>query len=183
VDSNVLVALISGMFSVASALGAVFLKDYLDTRRLRLANSRPEQPQPSPAPEQTSHPTAPSERATGGRSWTRPVIIVAGSFLFGMATRAARPLFTGPTHYESLAALVLLILLSLGLSIYHRRWGFQLPYQLEIVALWAGWASGWSLIHGGVWGDLLAVTLPWWLGCALIGGLVVSVRRPAQVAP
>ena len=181
-DSNVLVALISGMFSVASALGAVFLKDYLDTRRLRLVDAQLEKPQPKPSPEQ-SHPSAPLDRVTGGKAWTRPVVIVVGSFLFGMATRAARPLFTGTTHYESLAALVLLILLSLGLSIYHRRRGFQLLYQLEIVALWAGWASGWSLIHGGVWGDLLAVTIPWWFGCALIGGLVVSVRRPADVAP
>ena len=31
-DTSVLEALISGMFSVISALGVVFLKDYLDTR-------------------------------------------------------------------------------------------------------------------------------------------------------
>lgn len=178
-DTSVVVALISGMFSVVSALGAVFLKDFLDTRRLQML----EVPQPQSSPDERPPPQERPARPTVGRSWTRPAAIVVGSFVFGMATRALRPLFPGPAHWESLVALALLILAALTLSIYHRKGAFQLPYQLEILALWSGWASGWSLIHGGVWGDLLAVTIPWWLGCAVVGGLIVSVRNPARGSP
>src|SRR5262245_62051894 len=165
-DSNVLVALISGVFSVISALGAVFLKDFLDTRRLRLAKPHGRTPARELPAAEVQQPQAPVVLAavSRSRSWTRPVAIVAASFVLGMATRAVR--HRGPGfHYESLA-LVLLILMTLVLSFYHRRSGFQLSYQLEVVALWTGWASGWSLINGGVWSDLLAETIPWWLGCA-----------------
>lgn len=177
-DSSVLVAVISGMFSVASSLGAVFLKDYLERRRHRPEDAaREEPPSAGGAPEREPSLGPPPGPVPATRSWTRPVAIVVGSMVFGMATRAARPMFTGPTHYETLTALALLILVSAGLAIHHRRRGFQLTYQLEVLALWAGWTSGWSLIHGGLWSDLLAVAIPAWLGCAVLGGWIASVRR------
>jgi hypothetical protein len=179
-DSNVLVTLISGMFSVASALGAVFLKDYLDTRRPRPLDDSQEEPQSKAVPEKIQPAQVRVEHSAAGKSWVLPVTIVIGSFLFGMATRALRPLITGGIHYETLAGFILLIITSLALSLYHRRRGLQFLYQLEIFALWAGFASGWSLIHGGVWEDLLVVTVPWWLGCTLFGGLIVSFRNAAR---
>lgn len=108
----------------------------------------------------------------------RPVGIVVGSVLFGMATRAARPLMhIGLTHYESLIAVIVLAGVVLALAIFHRRKGYQLAFQLENLALWSGWTSGWSLIHGGVWSDLLSISIPFWLGCAVLGGVVVSLGR------
>jgi len=104
-DSNILVALISGIFSVVSALGAVLLKDYLDTRRYRQGETQLENAHPKTSPEQPSPASAPSKLSTGGHTLNRPVVIVIGSFLFGMGTRALRPLFTGDIHFESLAAL------------------------------------------------------------------------------
>lgn len=173
-----MVAMISGMFSVASSLGAVFLKDYLERRRIRPEDAaREEPPSAGGAPEPEPPVGSPPRPAPAGRAWTRPIVIVLGSVVFGMATRAARPLFTGPTHYETLAAFALLVLTSAGLAIHHRRRGFQLTYQLEVLALWTGWASGWSFVHGGLWSDLLAVTVPGWLGCAVVGGLIASVAR------
>ncbi|MDZ7780745.1 MAG: hypothetical protein U5R14_12550 [Gemmatimonadota bacterium] len=182
-DSSVAVAVISGMFSVASSLGAVFLKDYLERERRR--PPKDVAPDRTPAAGQTPEPEPPAGAAPrlvpAARSWARPAVIVLGSIVFGMATRAARPMFTGPTHYESLTALALLVLMSAGLAVHHRKRGFQLTYQLEVLALWAGWTSGWSLVHGGLWSDLLAVTIPAWLGCAVLGGLITSVARSRAV--
>lgn len=174
-SESTLVALISGIFSLLSALGAVFLKDYLDGRRLRTPAIAP--PKPGPGTIATDE-LLPPPRPPGLRFLRRPVEIVVASFALGVVTRALRPMLeVDGIHYESLGAWALLVIGVVGLAVHHRKNGWQLPYQLENLALWTGYASGWSLVHGGVWGDLLGVTIPWWMGCAIVGGLIVSIRR------
>jgi hypothetical protein len=182
VDSNVLVALISGLFSVSSALGSIFLKDYVDRRRVQTLEVPHQKAEPRSHAEVARTPSALPASRTAGRSWGRPAAIVVGSFVLGMATRALRPLFTAGIHWESLGALVLLVSTAVVLSVSHRKRGFQFAYQFEILALWTGWASGWSLLHGRLWSDLFAVTVAWWLVCAVVGGLIVSVRNPSRRA-
>jgi hypothetical protein len=178
-DSNIVAALISGISSIVSALGALYLKEYLDSRKASatkpLQKATPVTKDSAPAEEPSIKAPIPSVRFAV--SIRRPIIIVVGSFLFGVITRTLRSHFTGNIQYESLIAFVVLIGLAVAFAVFHRRKGFQSAFQLENFALWTGFASGWSLVHGGVWGDLLA---PWWLGCSVVGGLVVRFRRTSD---
>ena len=182
-DSNVTAAIISGICSIASALGAVFLKEYLGRRRCISPTSTTQAREPV----QPTHPEVPrpeSVAASTRKTWKRPASIVFGSWIFGMVTRAMRPyMLSNGVHYEFLISLVVLIIVVLTIAFYHRKKGALLGFQLENVALWAGFASGWSLVHGGVWGDLLAVTIPWWMGCAIVGGFIVVFRRRGSAQP
>jgi hypothetical protein len=151
----------------------------MDARKAQPSELKPKQ-EASAAPTepaevlQTESPP-PIERK--GHIFWRPLLIIIGSFIFGLVTRALRPIFSGGTHWESLIALIVLILLASAIAVFHRRNGYQLGFQLENFAVWTGWASGWSLIHGSFWGDLLSVAIAWWFGCAFVGGLLVSIRR------
>ncbi|MDK9707435.1 MAG: hypothetical protein OEL83_10330 [Desulforhopalus sp.] len=172
-DSNVASALISGICSIISAFGAVYLKEYMDARKTLSTEVKPTQ-----APiEVLQAEVSPSSFKRNSRTFWRPLFIIIGSFVFGLVTRSLRPIFNSGTHWESLIALIVLILFALAISIFHRRHGYQIGFQLENFAMWTGWASGWSLFHGSIWGDVLVVTIAWWFGCALVGGLLVSIRR------
>lgn len=178
-DSNVASALISGVCSIVSAFGAVYLKKYLDTKNIRVTAQayKPEtHSEPERHTKQVQRPASPSTGKSIHIYW-RPIFIIIGSFLFGLLTRALRSLFTGTTHWESLIALIVLLVLALIFAIFHRRRGYQVGFQLENLAMWTGWASGWSLVHGNIWSDFLGVVIGWWLVCALVGGVVVSVGR------
>lgn len=178
-DSNVISAVISGVCSITSAFGAIYLKVYLDNRKTRTnGNSAIAEPNGEIVTPANTRPAEPQTTVKSSQpDFRRPVSIVIGSFVFGVITRSLRPLFSGPTHWESLIALIVLIGLTLMLALFHRRKGFQLGFQLENFAFWAGWVSGWCIVHGHVWSDVLGVTLIWWLVCAVVGGLVVSVRK------
>ena len=66
---------------------------------------------------------------------------------------------------------------SRAMAIDHRRMRSSFwPYELELLALWLAWASGWSVTHGSAWSDIIVASLLWWLGCAVIGGIVVSIH-------
>ena len=53
----------------------------------------------------------------------------------------------------------------------------HLSYQLEVSSLWAAFLAGWSLIHRSVWSDAGFSFGMGWLACAVVGGVVVALRR------
>ena len=168
---EVLTTLITGIFSLLSALGSVWLKDWLERRKQNETQATTEKreevdQQPAPAPQKP------------GWSWKRPLILFFGAFALGLVTRVMRPLFGHQIHWETLAAVVVLAGATLWLAINHLRTGSSLwSFELEVLAIWLAWASGWSVIHGSAWSDLIVFALLWWLGCAVIGGLVAVVGR------
>ncbi|RCU50060.1 hypothetical protein DU002_10625 [Corallincola holothuriorum] len=178
-DSNIASSLISGFFSVVCAFGAVYLKEHLDAKKARSVDAKPHSVPIVVPVKPVEELQAKSPVAERGKrySFVRPLLIVIGSFVFGLITRALRPFFSGSINWESLIALVVLVLLALAFALNHRRNGYQLGFQLENFALWTGWSSGWSLIHGNIWGDLVGVVTLWWFACAVIGGLLVAIRR------
>ena len=109
------------------------------------------------------------------------------AFAIGIAARLARPHFSGPVHYESLVALACLVILCLGaLACFWRfpRAVAVRSLQIALLVLWAAFTAGWSLIHGSLWGDLLAVNAICWLASSVIGSLALLTlrkrERPAQ---
>ncbi len=167
-ETALLTAAISGLFSLATALASVWLKHYLEQHHTVPAAGA----QPAAAEQRT--------RVQGARglSFSRPLVILVSGFVIGVLSRALRSAIRGPVHYEALLSILLLAAICLALALDHRRArrGFW-PYQLEVFALWAAFTSGWSVVHGHVWSDLLSMTIMLWLACAVVGGIVVSLTR------
>ena len=156
-DSQILTTIITGAFSLVTGLASVWLKDHLERRRLSERDSK-----------------KPKE----GRRSSRAFMVLLAGLVLGSASRALRG--RGPVHYEAIVALGILIVIALFLAINHRKSsnGFW-PFQLEIVSLWFAFAAGWSLVHGSIWGDIVSFTVAWWIGSALIGGIMVSWKKRA----
>ena len=170
-SESVVQALIAGVFSILSALASTWLQEHLRNRRVESAPS-----ETSPAP------TGPALEATP-TSWRRPATIVVASCLLGLLTRSLRSVLdVGGLHVEVVLALAVMLTAVVLLARFHGRRGWQLGFELENLALWAGFASGWSLLHGGVWSDLLGLVGPFWLGSALVGGLLVAVEARERAA-
>jgi hypothetical protein len=163
-DTQVLTTLITGIFSLLTALGSVWLKDYL-------ARSHSTQKQTE---EGTSLAAPPPAKWT----WSRPLTVFMSAFLFGAVTRVIFPLPERGMNTAFLITLGLLGVISLGLAIDHRRSSRSMwPYQLEVLALWLAYTSGWILMHGEAWFTLIRFMSLWWLTSALIGGLIVLAFR------
>jgi hypothetical protein len=98
-------------------------------------------------------------------------------FVMGVGSRLLRDAVHGPIHYEAIASLAVLVILSASLAASHRgaRTSIWL-YELEAFSLWAAFLSGWSLVHGGVWSDALVAFGAWWLGAAVVGAFIVAAR-------
>ncbi|RKJ99655.1 hypothetical protein CE154_008030 [Alicycliphilus denitrificans] len=105
----------------------------------------------------------------------RAAAIIATGGLLGAVSRGVRNWIPGPVHYEAIASLALLALVSLVLAL--ARQARHLSYQLEVFSLWAAFLAGWSLIHRSVWSDAVFSFGMGWLACAVVGGVVVAFRR------
>ena len=169
-ETAIVTCVISGVFSLATALGSVWLKHNLEQR----------DPAPVPSKRKVTGEKRVIVHYERGWSLSRPLAVLLGGFVIGIMSRILRPrLQFGRVHYEMLATLVLLAVIGILLMLIHRksRRGFWL-YQLETISLWAAFTSGWSLTHGYVWSDLLTTTAGWWLAWALAGGMfVIAFRR------
>ena len=168
-ETAIITSLIAGCFSLATALGTVWLKHYLETRT------------PSSTPVQASpRPPAPPSPPTFGRPsaiLVRATAVVAIGFILGAASRVIRDAIPGPVHYEAIVSLAVLVVVSALLAFSHRRARNSMwVYQLEVFSLWAAFESGWSLVNGGIWSDALFAFGAWWLGCAVLGAVLVRAR-------
>lgn len=95
-------------------------------------------------------------------------------FIVGVGSRYVRPMISGPVHYESLVAAVLLIVF---LAVVVTRFsGAQLrslfPVSIGLVVVtWGAYFFGWSIVHGRFWDNLASAAS---MG-ALVSLVVVSV--------
>lgn len=180
--------MLTGAFAVAAAIGAVLLKSYLDRTRLTEAADDDHAMNPFASPavldsaEPTTQPRPQGEAA--GRGLGNLVLlasVVVGGTLLGILTRAVRPYFqVGGTHLEMLAAMGILGAACIALIIQNRRRLGVLGYMLfclEVAALWAGFACGWSLVEGRFWDDLVSVSIVGCLFSCMLGSIVLAVIR------
>ncbi len=143
-----------------------------------MAEQNPYQP-PQAAVDQVAEPVKPTPMSrVVAVGWI--VTFAAGGFLIGLISRTVRPYISGPVHYEMLVALGLLIGLALA-AIYRFR---ALQYirglmflNLALFALWAAFATGWSLIDRRLWDDLIGMAAALWLGSAVIGSILLKVLQ------
>ncbi|MHA7600469.1 hypothetical protein ACX12L_11060 [Alicycliphilus sp. T452] len=170
-ETAVITSLIAGVFSLATALGSVWLKHHLESRDSKPANT----PSPSPlAPARKGEPPAVPRRPLGLLLGRAAAVIATGVFL-GAVSRGVRNWLPGPVHYEAIASLALLALVSLVLAL--ARQARHLSYQLEVFSLWAAFLAGWSLIHRSVWSDAVFSFGMGWLACAVVGSVVIASRQ------
>ncbi len=185
VDTAVLVAVISGVFSLVSTFGSVWLKHYLEHRRDAIAAAtgaagatRTVSPA-APSTRPMMAPTA-SEVRSAARGWgvVTPILVLVSGFIVGMVSRWVRQMISGPIHYEALVSIAVLGSVCLLLALKNRGWGrgFWL-YQLEVFALWAAFTSGWSLVNAGFWSDLVGFAVACWILSAIVGGLITAIVR------
>jgi len=78
--------------------------------------------------------------------WVRAVVFFVIGALIGGISVSFRPYFNNETHYEAIAALIVLIGVNLALLRYflrHRRKRYLLAYSLSVCAIWGGYTVGW----------------------------------------
>lgn len=175
-ETAVITSVISGVFALATALGSVWLKHYLEQPRPASANTRPgiETPRPSPRQPRTHFALV-----------ARPVLVLLVSFAVGAAYchyKLEAFAVVGPGTQESIAIAGLytfIVVAFFGLVLIHRRssTGFW-PFQLDCLALWAAWTSGFLLVYGRIWSDVIVNAAMLWFGFALVGGSIVWFTRP-----
>lgn len=168
-ETAVITSLIAGVFSLATALGSVWLKHHLENR-----DSKPSSTPPLSHPTRKRERPAPSLTPLGSLLGRAAAIITIGVTL-GAISRVARNWVPGPVHYEAIASLTLLALASLVLAL--ARQARHLPYQLELFSLWAAFLTGWSIVHRSVWSDAVFSFGVGWLACAVVGVVVVAFRQ------
>jgi hypothetical protein len=113
-----------------------------------------------------------------------PAFVAVAGFALGWVSRLVRPYASvDGTHYEAIAALVLLIAASAYALRQHARHREQGGFQLDLVALWGGYAAGWVLFNGGFWSDMTFVFGAYWGGVALAGGMLIEWLRRRYESP
>lgn len=111
--------------------------------------------------------------------WLRVIAFLLGGIVLGLVTRAFYPVFQTGFPWEILPALIVLVQLSLGSSAVENRgvpngiWACQ----LEIFAMWTAWILGWSLAERPENRNPEDWALYGWLGCAVVGGIIVLSGR------
>ena len=163
-DKSILTTVITGIFSLAAALGSVWLKDLLERRRLAFGSR----------PGGAEVPATPPTAQPRSRGRLRPLFVFLGGFALGIINRALEPFF-GSIHWVVNWVFVIIIGgVAFRMALSHRRSGASFwPYELEVSAIWTAWAAGWSLVHGGVWDATVRAALFFWLICAVVGGAIV----------
>ena len=156
-DPQILSAIISGVFSLLTGLVSIWLSNRME----RLARSQ-------------NSLTKPKKR----RSISRVFLIFVVGLILGAGAMASRQYDQGHTHYGNMISQCLLIVFALFLAFSHRKRnrGFW-PYQLEIVSLWFAYGTGFSLVMGRVWMDLFAVVVAYWIGSAILGGIITTWKK------
>jgi hypothetical protein len=176
--ADITTAIVSGTFALAGSLGSVWLKDYLEQRRqarLPPVNTAPSRPSAPAAPR-----PVPTQALPRAASRLRPLMIALFGFGVGAVSSFVRPMFPPPTHPEAIASLVVLGLAVLSFVAYHSRLAPDRSvalFELETLSLWAAFACGWSIVHGGVWSDFVVSTIGAWLVSAVAGLLLVPIVR------
>lgn len=187
-DTNLVAALISGLFSMISAFGAIYLKEHLDNKKISNLKSYDSEKKNNISDlVDSSHSQSSILAKKNKLSKIRPIVILITTLLFGFISHTVRPYtviwlseMNPAFQYEVVIILLVLIALTLALAINHRQAGYQLGFQLENLSAWSGWISGWSFYHGSLWGEMLETMIPFYIGCCIIGGLIVYSKKARQ---
>lgn len=170
-EPAIITAVISGMFSLAVALGSIWFEHWL--KKPRIANEG--------ILAETSVSSENELQSARGANIIRPITILVVSLLLGIFSEILHGtmLQVGQRIYEwGFLAFVAAGVLCLILIFVHRKSpaGFWF-YQFEIIILWAAFLSGFSIVHGGIWMDAVSAILMVWFVSAVIGGIVVFAAR------
>lgn len=124
--------------------------------------------------------SGPPESAVDVRSISRRWVVgvTLCGFVVGVASRIARDSVQGPVHYDALVALIVLAVMCVVVLI--RFWRFPLAQgkralQIALFCVWASFAMGWSVAHGGIWEDILGISAVGWIGSAIAGALALRI--------
>jgi hypothetical protein len=106
-----------------------------------------------------------------------PFACVLSGASVGVVSRLCRPYANvGGSHYEALAALVILIAFALILVFVNRAAKLKLAhlfFQLENFSLWVGYACGWMIAHRGFWDDIVIITIAFLVCSAFVGSVLL----------
>lgn len=156
-DGQLGVAIVSGAVSVVSAFGSILLKDYLDRRRMSA---------PALAATLAADPASRPVRASTSGFSAFPLMVAALAIGGGVALhRLHPPAMVSKAIVGSLFAAPFVLL-------WRRLRGppelRNLRYQLEVLALWAGFAVGIAQT-----GQPIVTCVIGWLASLVIGGGVL----------
>ena len=156
-EPQILSTIISGIFSLVTGLASIWLSNRME-RRSRRKYGLPE-----------------IKRA---HSNARVFLIFIFGLMLGATTMLSRHYGHQMMDIVELVTSWLLILIALFLAFNHRKItrGFW-PYQLEIISLGFAYGAGYSLVKGYIWDDLVFFLVVWWLGAALIGGIITIWKK------
>lgn len=85
----------------------------------------------------------------------------------------------GNIHYESIVSGILLILLCfvmLGRVIRFPYKRALVGLQLGLFGIWMGYFLGWTMIHGEIWSEFVAVSAGMWGTSAFVGFIILYIR-------
>ena len=193
-NTQILLTFLSGILAVTAAVATIVLR-----RRLKRSDSAAPGLSADPALNPYAPPSTPKSIAASdsaasdadvmlplasnslGNTLLTPIVTVVVGTSVGIVSRLLRPYANvDGTHYEALAALLILMIGCLILISLNRRiegTHRHALYQLENFAMWSGFACGWSLMNGAFWGDMIAVSFAWCVGCAVFGSASLSALR------
>lgn len=116
-----------------------------------------------------------------------PIGVGYGAIGLGLVARALRPLMNaGGVHVEAVIALVLVVGTLLAIALEGSDRSSQLRFHLSNVLAWCGLTLGWSVMHGGLWQDVVMVFAGWMVGSGIVGSLIVHLmdrRRGRRATP
>jgi hypothetical protein len=158
---------------MTTALGSVLLKHYLERPRAN-ADTRPKEGSPP------IEPTIPRSSLAGcATSFVRTVLVLVVSFSFGAWYNFYKQPIGNQEQVAFALFCVFVVISFVALVLFHRRSrrGFW-PYQLDAFALWAAFASGFSVFFGRLFDEVFIMTGFIWLGVAVAGGIIILITRP-----
>ena len=109
----------------------------------------------------------------------RRLYLFLGAFALGALTQTLRPLPGTDSDFNHVMTglLILPVGVTIGFGYLRYRSPF-LAYQLELLALWALWITGWLAVARGVWSDdTMSLPVFLWGYSVVFGGLVWWSRR------
>ena len=125
---------------------------------------------------QSPQPPAPVADATpAGRGWRRFGVSAAIGAALGLFTNVFESPGAVVFEWTALIAVVALVARSVQMAIAHRPEESASDFQAELAALWAAFAASY-LVTGGDASDALGPIIAYWMGMALIGAGITSIR-------
>jgi len=171
-DNQILITVISGIFSLASAFGTILLKDYLDRKRQKAQSNNIENVNPA-----QDKPRAEEKTSLNKYSFRRPLGILFITFVIGIFGRLLEEVIESYGAWLTLLLLFILVIVFLLKQKNSNEKDGLLFFQLEMLILWSGYVFGWTLINQGFRPDMIGFIIGCWLVCAFAGGAFLYLSK------